>query len=86
MSTTLVPEMQYLVKPLGRSPRVYPTIADLAAAIVWFSGRRMQVGAVMGRRTRPLTEVELNELREHVQAARFRSTATSTPARRARQH
>jgi hypothetical protein len=81
MSTTLVPPTWYVIKPRGQTVHVFSAIAEVATALVKLGPTPATVGAIIGTRTRSLTETELRELRDRVRAT------TSTPTRHtARKH
>jgi hypothetical protein len=71
MSTTLVPPTWYVIRPRSQTLRVFPTIAEVATALVMLGPTSATVSAITGTRTRSLTETELHELRQRVRAHRL---------------
>jgi hypothetical protein len=70
MSTSLLPPTWYVVKSHSQTLRVFPTIAQVAIALVMLCPTPAAVGAITGSRTRSLTETEPRALRHdpHQQA------------------
>jgi hypothetical protein len=61
MSTTLLPQSHYVVKPRGRVAHEYETIAQAATAMTKLAPTPTAMSIVTGRRSRSLTASELRE-------------------------